>query len=54
MIGDDPKLEARMANAVGAISVGVATGWKSLEQMAALPDVERPQVRLTSVAELLD
>ena len=54
VIGDDPKLEARMANAVGAISVGVATGLNSLEDMKRLSDAERPQLAISGVAELLD
>jgi NagD protein len=54
VVGDDPKLEMRMANAVGAISVGVATGLNSLTDMRAAPEAERPQLALTSVAELLD
>jgi 4-nitrophenyl phosphatase len=54
VVGDDPKLETRMANAVGAISVGVATGLTSLEEMERLGPAERPQLALASVAELLD
>jgi HAD superfamily hydrolase (TIGR01450 family) len=54
VVGDDPKLEMRMANAVGAISVGVATGLNSLANMRTAPGAERPQLALASVAELLD
>jgi HAD superfamily hydrolase (TIGR01450 family) len=54
VVGDDPKLEMRMANAVGAISVGVATGLTGLDEMQALDPAERPQLALASVAELLD
>lgn len=54
VVGDDPKLEMRMANAAGAISVGVATGLNSLAGMRAAPESERPQLALASVAELLD
>jgi HAD superfamily hydrolase (TIGR01450 family) len=53
VVGDDPKLECRMANAVGAISVCVATGLTRLEEMPALSDAERPALGLASVAELL-
>ena len=54
VVGDDPKLEMRMGNKVGAISVGVATGLTSLAEMEALPAAERPALALASVAELLD
>ena len=54
VVGDDPKLEMRMANSVGAMSVGVASGLASLEEMQALGPAERPLLALTSVAELLD
>lgn len=54
VVGDDPKLEMRMANRVGAISVGVATGLTGLAEMRALPAAERPALALASVAELLD
>ena len=54
VVGDDPKLEMRMANKVGAISVGVATGLSSLKEMEALGPAERPQLALASVADLLD
>jgi NagD protein len=54
VVGDDPKLEMRMANAVGAISVGVATGLTGLKEMEALGPAERPQLALASVADLLD
>jgi len=54
VVGDDPKLEMRMANAVGAISVGVATGLTGLAEMQALGPAERPALALASVAELLD
>ncbi|HTU13134.1 MAG TPA: HAD hydrolase-like protein [Allosphingosinicella sp.] len=54
VVGDDPKLEARMANAVGAISVCVATGLTGLDEMPALSAAERPALGLASVADLLD
>lgn len=52
VVGDDPKLEMRMANRVGAISVGVATGLNSVEAMQALPDHSRPLLALNAAAEL--
>lgn len=54
VVGDDPKLESRMANAVGAISVGVSTGLTDFSDMAALSDAERPVLGLASAAELID
>jgi ribonucleotide monophosphatase NagD (HAD superfamily) len=54
VVGDDPKLEMRMANKVGAISVGVATGLTGLKEMEALGPAERPQLALASVADLHD
>lgn len=54
VVGDDPKLEMRMANSVGAISVGVATGLTGLAEMKVLPAAERPRFALASVADLLD
>ncbi len=52
VVGDDPKLEMRMANRVGAVSVGVATGLFSVEQMQAEPEQQRPLLVLNSAAEL--
>ncbi len=54
VVGDDPQLETRMANSVGAISVGVATGLVGLGEMRALGPAERPLLALESVADLLD
>jgi NagD protein len=54
VVGDDPQLEMRMANRVGAIPVGVATGLNSLADLRRAPAAERPQLALASVAELLD
>jgi HAD superfamily hydrolase (TIGR01450 family) len=53
VVGDDPKLESRMANAVGAISVCVATGLTSLDEMPKLSDAERPSLGLVSAADLI-
>ena len=52
VIGDDAALETRMANAAGAISVGVATGLNPLDYWGALPDRDRPLLALASAAEL--
>ena len=52
VVGDDPALEMRMANAAGAVSVGVATGLRTLEMLGALPDRDRPQLALGGVGEL--
>jgi 4-nitrophenyl phosphatase len=54
VVGDDPALEMRMANQVGAISVGVATGLNDLDTLRKLPDRDRPLLALAGVAELLD
>jgi HAD superfamily hydrolase (TIGR01450 family) len=52
VVGDDPALEMRMANAAGAISVGVASGLHSLETMQALEQSERPLLALEGVGGL--
>lgn len=54
VVGDDPALEMRMANQVGAISVGVATGLSDLAALKKLPARDRPLLALGGVAELLD
>jgi 4-nitrophenyl phosphatase len=54
VVGDDPALEMRMANQVGAISVGVATGLSDLAALNALPDRDRPLLALSGVAELME
>ena len=51
VVGDDPALEMRMANAVGALSVGMATGIMARD--AALPERDRPAVLLQSLETLL-
>jgi phosphoglycolate phosphatase-like HAD superfamily hydrolase len=53
VVGDDAALESRMANAAGAISVGVATGLNSLDYWGALPPRDRPLLALESAAELM-
>lgn len=52
VVGDDPALEMRMANAVGALSVGMATG--IMAKGAELPEKDRPAVLLDSLQPLLD
>ena len=54
VVGDDPALEMRMANQVGAITVGVATGLNALTTLRKLPDRDRPLLALAGVAALLD
>lgn len=52
VVGDDPALEMRMANAVGARSLGMATGVMASD--AQLPEKDRPSVLLTDLGPLLD
>lgn len=51
VVGDDPALEMRMANAVGAHSLGLATGVMASD--AALPEKDRPSVLLDNLHPLL-
>ncbi|MBA4355875.1 MAG: haloacid dehalogenase [Novosphingobium sp.] len=51
VVGDDPALEMRMANAVGAHSLGLATGVMASD--AALPEKDRPSVLLDDLHPLL-
>lgn len=53
VIGDDAALETRMANAAGAISVGVATGLNPLAYWDALPPRDRPLLALPAAAGLI-
>jgi HAD superfamily hydrolase (TIGR01450 family) len=52
VVGDDPALEMRMANAVGAHSIGLATGIMGGD--VALPEKDRPTVLLNDLKPLLD
>ena len=52
VVGDDPALEMRMANGVGALSIGLATGIMGLD--VALPEKDRPSVLLRDLQPLLD
>lgn len=54
VVGDDPALEMRMANQVGAVSVGVATGLSDLATLEKLPHRDRPMLALAGVADLLN
>jgi 4-nitrophenyl phosphatase len=54
VVGDDPALEMRMANSVGAVSVCVATGLQALEGMSSLDERERPLLGLSGVDRLLE
>jgi HAD superfamily hydrolase (TIGR01450 family) len=53
VVGDDSALESRMANAAGAISVGVATGLNPLAYWHDLPPRDRPLLALEQAAELI-
>lgn len=52
VVGDDPALEMRMANAMGAHSLGMATGVMASD--AVLPEKDRPSVLLSDLSHLLD
>lgn len=52
VVGDDPALEMRMANAAGAWSIGLATGVMARD--VELPEKDRPTVLLNDLAPLLD
>lgn len=52
VVGDDPALEMRMANAVGALSVGMATG--IMVGDAVLPEKDRPGLLLQDLAPLVE
>lgn len=52
VVGDDPALEMRMANAAGALAIGMATG--VMKDPKELPERDRPAVLLDSLRPLLD
>jgi HAD superfamily hydrolase (TIGR01450 family) len=54
VIGDDVRLEIRMAREAGACAVLVRTGTSREEDVAAIREAARPDVVLPSVAELAD
>lgn len=51
VVGDDPALEMRMANAAGALSIGMMTGLMSSD--ADLPPRDRPAALLASLEPML-
>ena len=53
VVGDDPKLETRMARRGGAVGFGVATGLTDLAGWAAQPPAQRPHRALSDVGDLL-
>jgi 4-nitrophenyl phosphatase len=53
IVGDDPALEMRMANTVGAVSIGLTTGMLSRDTLPNLSVAERPDVLLDSLSPLL-
>jgi ribonucleotide monophosphatase NagD (HAD superfamily) len=54
VVGDDLRLEVRMAREVGAASILVLTGTSRQEDVDELPPEQRPQHVLPSVAQLLN
>ena len=53
VMGDDPQLEMAMANAAGAVSVGVTTGLNTADMLAQLPAKTRPSIIVENAAGLL-
>lgn len=53
VFGDDPLLESRMANACGALSVGMTTGLLDAAGFAARPERERPRLVLDDYRPVL-
>jgi 4-nitrophenyl phosphatase len=51
VVGDDPALEMRMANAVGAMALGLTTG--IMKDAADLPERDRPTVLLDTLEPVL-
>ena len=54
VVGDDPELEVKMANDMGAMSVSVSTGLYSIEDFASQREDQRPDLILDKVSQLLD
>jgi 4-nitrophenyl phosphatase len=54
VVGDDPGLEMRMANAAGAIGIGMTTGLMKRDTVAGLSATETPTVLLDTLESLLD
>lgn len=53
VVGDDPSLEMRMANAAGAVSIGLTTGLMKRDGLDALPPVETPMALLDTLEPML-
>lgn len=53
VVGDDPRLEVRMAHEAGAYSVLVLSGSSTLEDVEATPEQLRPDLVIGVVGELL-
>ena len=53
VVGDDPRLEAEMANSSGAYSIGVTTGLTSREAWAAQPRRRQARIVLDRLDEIL-
>ncbi|WP_126173532.1 HAD-IIA family hydrolase [Altericroceibacterium xinjiangense] len=53
VIGDDPRVETEMAQAGGAIGIGVTSGTTSREEWAAQAPERRPHLVIETVGELL-
>lgn len=54
IVGDDPRLEMRMANLVGGIPIAVATGINSRDELEARRGPERCALALTSLDQLIE
>lgn len=53
VLGDDPALEMRMANAAGAIAIGMTTGLLKADRLGTMKPAEQPHVLLDSLEPLL-
>ncbi len=53
VVGDDPSLEMRMANRVGAASIGITTGLMQRDTVQTLSAAETPMALFDSLAPLL-
>jgi 4-nitrophenyl phosphatase len=52
VVGDDPALEMRMANAAGATSIGLTTGLMTRASCAAMATKSQPEALLDTLEEL--
>lgn len=53
VVGDDPDLEMNMANAAGALSVAVTTGFRTAADFTNQPPEQRAQLIVSDAGELL-